>query len=535
MAGSDSDAPPAGRQVPSPSPAVSAGDRRADDVTDVVLRADGIAKSFGVTRAVVDCSLDVRAGEVHVLMGENGSGKSTLVKILSGVHRPDAGSVTAGRREHPFLASPRAATAARIVTVFQEILVTPQRSVLANAWLGSDGLLRRGQTIEERRARATDVISRLIDPVDLDIPIEQLGLNDRQAICIARALLRDPRILILDEATSALDITTRDNLFALIAELCAGGVGVLFISHRMDEVERIGDRVTVMRSGENVATGGRGEFTSQELVRLMIGSEQVMGEERLARHRSSQVEHSVTLRVTGVKLHGAARPINAEFRSGEIVGVAGLEGHGQDAFLQVLSGTLSGEGQVLAVGPAGEHGVTSRAAALDAGIAYVPRNRRDEALFPTLSVLENFGIATTGEDQRAGLVNRRSTARRFRGFVDSLKIRAARPGNAITTLSGGNQQKVIIARWLALRPGILLLNDPTRGVDVAAKSDIYAVLADAAAEGVTIIMLTTELIELVELMDRVLVFREGELFRELARDEVTRTNLVASYFGRELS
>ena len=532
MAGSDSDVPPAGSQV---RPPALAGDRRATDVDEVVVRAEGIAKSFGVTRAVVDCSLDVRAGEVHVLMGENGSGKSTLVKILSGVHRPDAGRITIGAGEHPFLASPRAATAAGIVTVFQEILVTPQRSVLANVWLGSDGLVRRGQAIEERRTRATEMVSRLIGSIDLDAPLEHLGLNDRQAICIARALLRDPRVLILDEATSALDITTRDNLFELIAELCARGVGVLFISHRMDEVERIADRVTVMRSGENVASGARGEFTSQELVRLMIGSEQVMGEDRLARHRASAVEHPVSLRVADVKLHATARPINAEFRRGEIVGVAGLEGHGQDDFLQLLSGTVPGDGRVVAIGPSGEREVTSRAAALDAGIAYVPRNRRDEALFPTLSVLENFGIATTTQDQRVGLVNRRSTARRFSGFVDTLRIKASRPTLSITTLSGGNQQKVIIARWLAMKPAVLLLNDPTRGVDVAAKSDIYGVLADAAAEGVTIIMLTTELIELVELMDRVLVFREGELFRELARTEVTRTNLVASYFGRETS
>jgi ABC-type sugar transport system ATPase subunit len=535
MGGSDSEAPPAGSQVPSPGPATSAGDRRAADVNNVVLRAEAIAKSFGVTRAVVDCSLDVRAGEVHVLMGENGSGKSTLVKILSGVHRPDAGSVTIGGRDHPFLASPRAATAAGIVTVFQEILVTPQRSVLANAWLGSDGLVRRGQAVQDRRAHATEIISRLIGNVDLDAALEHLGLNDRQAICIARALLRDPRVLILDEATSALDITTRDNLFELIAELCARGVGVLFISHRMDEVERIADRVTVMRSGENVASGARGEFTSQELVRLMIGAEQVLGEDRLARHRSSRVEHPISLRVANVKLRADARPIDADFRRGEIVGVAGLEGHGQDDFLQALSGTLSGDGRVLAIGPGGEHAVTSRAAGLEAGIAYVPRNRRDEALFPTLSVLENFGIATTRQDQRAGLVDRRSTARRFRGFVDSLRIKASRPALSITTLSGGNQQKVIIARWLAMRPAVLLLNDPTRGVDIAAKSDIYGVLADAAAEGVTIIMLTTELIELVALMDRVLVFREGELFRELVRAEVTRTNLVASYFGREIS
>jgi ABC-type sugar transport system ATPase subunit len=506
---------------------------RAQAAIAPAVAAEGIAKNFGVTRAVVDCTVDVRPGEVHVLIGENGSGKSTLVKILSGVHRPDAGTISIGGERHHFLASPRQATDVGIVTVFQEILVAPQRSVLANAWLGADRLVRRGDAGDDRRLRARQLLGRLVDSPELDRPAGELGLNDRQALCIVRALLRRPRMLILDESTSALDISTRDNLFAIISELCESGVGVLFISHRMDEVERIADRVTVMRSGRNVSTTDRGQLSTAELVSLMIGSDQVVDSDRPSRHRSTDVQHAPTLRARDIRLRGSARAFDAEFHAGELVGLAGLEGHGQDDFLRRLSGAGSGGGRVTAIGPDGQRTVSSRVAALDAGIAYVPRDRRTEALFPTLSVLENFGVATTRADRRVGLVSRRATRERFAQYIGRLRILAPQPGGAITALSGGNQQKVILARCLAANPNVLLLNDPTRGVDLGAKADIYTALADATTQGMTVIMLSTELIELVELMDRVLVFREGELFRELQRDEITRTNLVAGYFGRD--
>ena len=505
----------------------------SQDSSAAVLRATAIEKSFGVTRAVSGCSLELRAGEVHVLMGENGSGKSTMVKILSGVHRPDSGTITIAGQESISLASPRDAMRAGIATVFQEILVTPQQSVLENAWLGADGLWRQHLSDGERREQAAAVIGRLIRLPDLDLAAEHLGLNDRQAICIARAVLRNPRVLILDEATSALDITTRDNLFTLLAELCERGTAVLFISHRMDEVERIADKITVMRSGSNVGGSTRAQFDPQQLVQLMVGSEHPGTIEREANAEGVAPDAAIALRVRGVRLHPGAADIDCDFRAGEIVGVAGLEGQGQHEFLEVLSGSRPQAGTVETLFGADLHTVRSRADALHEGIAYVPRDRRDEALFPTLSVLENFGVASMADDRRRGLISRESTQSRFTGFLEQLRINVPRSRDRVTTLSGGNQQKVIIARWLALKPRVLVLNDPTRGVDLGAKNDIYRVLGEAAAAGTTVIMLSTELIELIELMDRVLVFREGAVFCELERQQLTRARLVAGYFGRK--
>src|SRR4051812_13333953 len=243
---------------------------------DVLVRVTGLAKAFGATQALRNASLEVRAGEVHALVGENGSGKSTLVKILSGVHAPDAGTIELLGEEIQAPPDPRAAQESGIATVFQEVLVAEARSVLDNVWLGADGLVRRHVPPREKRTRAGEALEQLLGrPLGLDTVVEELSLSDRQACCIVRALLREPRILILDEATSALDVATRDRLFQTVGRLSADGVGVIFITHRMDEISEIGDRITVMRSGNTVATLRRGEWTPRELIRLMTGSDQL--------------------------------------------------------------------------------------------------------------------------------------------------------------------------------------------------------------------------------------------------------------------
>jgi ABC-type sugar transport system ATPase subunit len=505
-----------------------------DASPDVVLRVDGLAKAFGATQALRSCTLELRRGEVLALMGENGSGKSTLVKILSGVHRPDRGTIEVAGERLPFIASPRAAVDAGIATVFQEILVAAQQSVLANIWLGRDGLVRRSVLGAQRRERAAGALGQLIDNPRLNAAAGRLPLSDRQATCIARALLCEPRVLILDEATSTLDVATRDRLFAVLRGLCAEGVGVLFISHRMDEVEEIADRVTVMRSGDTVATRARGEASARELVQLMTGIEDAGAELQPAQPPSERVRRDeVVLRASKVRLHAHARPIDAEFRAGELVGVAGLEGHGQDRFLRVLAGAPPTDGAVICARGGDERALRSPGDALARRIAYIPRDRRGESIFESRSIVDNFNLTTVRDDRRAGLVRRRLAEQRFERYVGALKIRAGLRTNRITSLSGGNQQKVVVARWLATNPRALLLNDPTRGVDAGTKSDIYQALNEAAASGVAVVMLSTEVIELVELMDRVLVFREGDLFRELSGDRLTREQLVASYFGRE--
>ena len=503
----------------------------APSAPEVLVRVEHVAKAFGPTQALRDCSFELRAGEVHALAGENGSGKSTLVKILSGVHAPDSGRVQIGGADAQ-LRNPKGAQELGVVTVFQEVLVAGARSVLENVWLGADDLWRTKIPAREKRRLAKAALEELLDrPIDLSMAMEDLSLSDRQACCIARALLRKPRILILDEATSALDVVTRDRLFALIARLAADGVGIIFITHRMDEMEEIGDRITVMRSGETVASLTRGGWTPRELVRLMTGAEELVTVGQPDTRPAASRRGAPVLSVRGLRLRPDGRPIDLEVRAGELIGLAGLEGHGQNEFLEALWGEDVVAGEVIRHLPNRDVVVRSPVHAADCDIAYVPRERGLDSLFSWMTIRENFALPTLGLDSRLGWLSPRSSRRRLASYVDRLKIVLGSPEDPITTLSGGNQQRVIIARWLAFGPRILLLNDPTRGIDINAKRDLYALFGALASEQLAVVMLSTELDEHVELMDRVLVFREHELFRELDRAELSRNALVAAFFG----
>jgi ABC-type sugar transport system ATPase subunit len=516
---------------PAPAPPADAAATAPGETPTVLVRMTGMAKAFGATQALRDSSFELRAGEVHALVGENGSGKSTLVKILSGVHAPDEGSIELSGTESHAPRTPRAAQEAGIVTVFQEVLVAEARSVLDNVWLGVDGLARARVSYREKRARARETLEELLGrPLELDKTVEELSLSDRQACSIVRALLRRPRILILDEATSALDVATRDRLFRIVNRLSRAGVGVIFITHRMDEIGEIGDRITVMRSGSTVATLERGKWTPRELVRLMTGSDQLTEHAREAVDSTAAASGDPVLRTRGVRLGADRRPIDIEIRAGELVGVAGLEGHGQDQFLDALRGAGALAGDVVRHTDGRDVVLRSPAHAATFHIAYVPRERR-QALFAWMSIRENFGMPTLARDSRAGWLRLRATRRRLAEYVTRLSIVLGKQDDAITTLSGGNQQKVVIARWLAAGPRVLLLNDPTRGIDVGAKRDLYLLLTRLAGEGLAVVMLSSELDEHVELMDRVLVFRERELFREIGRESLSRQSLLSAFFG----
>jgi len=486
----------------------------------------GVSKRFGATRALIAAHLSLRPGEIHTLLGENGSGKSTLVKILGGVHSPDTGSVTLDGVPVNSR-SPREAIGLGIAVVFQEVLTAASQSVLENVWLGSDGTFRRRLGRSRQRAIAQDVLSKISGGIPLDLPAGQLSLSQRQSVCIARALVRKPRVLILDESTASLDVESRDLLFVELRRLKAEGTAILFISHRMDEVEEISDRVTVLRSGRSVSTVERSDLSVGRLISDMTGSS---GHDET--RRKPHDPGDVILQVSGVRLSPASAPMDFELRAGEVVGLAGLEGHGQDQFIKRLAGLSAGSGSVVRLLPEGGRELTERNG--DAlGVAYLPRERRGESLFESMSIRENFALPTLRKDRRGGLLDSHKTARRFEAFARSLSIRFGASQDAISTLSGGNQQKVLLARWLATDPKVLLLNDPTRGVDIGTKREIYAILNRLSAQGMSIVVLSSEVDELVDLVDRVLVFRDQEVFAQIPHSGLSTDSIVAAYFGRK--
>lgn len=499
----------------------------------VVLELRSVRKAFGATLAVKDATFDLRAGEVHAIVGENGSGKSTLVKILSGVHEPDQGEIIVngvGRSSFP---SPAASLRAGIATVFQEVLAVESQTVLNNLWLGSDRFFASTKSTHAKLTEGAAVLEELLEHAPgMDVLLEDLDLSDRQACGIARAILRRPDVLILDEATSALDFDTRNRLFSIVRRLRDEGVGVILITHRMDEIEEIADRLTVLRSGSTVATLPGNDWTSPQLVRLMTGAEALV-EPEPTDVRAESTAGEVVLTANGIQLAPGARPIDFSLRAGELVGLAGLEGQGQDTFLRSLWGFPTVDGTVTRVTDKGDVSITANRSAVRAGIAYVPRERRAESIFEWMSIQDNFALPTSRADLRGLLLSRKAGAERFLEYIGRLNIKLGKPRDAITTLSGGNQQKVVVARWLAANPQILLLNDPTRGIDINAKRDLYVLLRSLAEAGLAVVMVSTEVDEHLELMDRVLIFRDNECSRELERSALTRETLVTNFFGSE--
>lgn len=495
------------------------------------LRGIGLAKSFGATKALKNLNFDLRHGEIHTIQGENGSGKSTLVKVLAGVHFPDQGTIEIEGRANSRLSSPFESQQKGIATVFQEVMVVGPQSVLENVWLGFDGLIKVNLTKKQKNTKASDVLQGLLGRVpNLDIPVEALSLSDRQACSIARALLRDPVVLVLDEATSALDIATRDRLFDILRARAKSGKSVLFISHRMDEVTEISDRVTVMRMGETMGTVDRKDASPARLVRLMTGAD--VSVTPRVRSESKTKNKPVVIQANAIRLMPKRKPITLSVHAGEMIGLAGLEGHGQEALLRALNGGWLAEGNITVPSTDGEVSIRGAKSAAQQKICYVPRERKTEALFAPLSVLDNFALPTLKRDQTFGFLSNSKTGERFIALAKRLGIRYNDAMAPVSTLSGGNQQKVVMARWLAADPKVLLLNDPTRGVDAHTKQDLYNLLQELTDSGMSVVMISSEVDEHLTLMDRVLVMRDQEVFREYGRSEMSRTAIVSGFFGK---
>ncbi|MFF5339157.1 sugar ABC transporter ATP-binding protein [Streptomyces althioticus] len=476
-----------------------------------LLSMSGITKSFPGVRALDGVDLDVQAGEVHCLLGQNGAGKSTLIKVLAGVHQPDTGTIN-WRGDDVTLRSPIAAMRLGIATIYQELDLVEHLSVAENVHLGHEptaaGFVVRGRAA---RASTAELLKRLGHPeIDPGRLVGDLSAAHQQIVSMARALSHDVRLIVMDEPSAALDPDEVDNLFRIVGALTAAGVAVVYISHRLEEIRRIGDRVTVLKDGRAVARGLPAKSTpTGEVVSLMTGRnvEYVFP----PRPDTPPVKAAEpVLSVENLSRRGEFAPLDLQVHPGEIVGLAGLVGSGRSEILETVYGARKPDtGRVLVDGKPLRPG--SVRAAVRAGLGLAPEERKAQALLMLESVTRNVSVSSMSRFARAGWIDRGAELGAARAAVRELSLRPDNPDVPVRTLSGGNQQKAVLARWLLRGCRVLLLDEPTRGVDVGARAELYAVVRRLADEGLAVLLVSSEVPEVLGLADRVLVLREGSV------------------------
>ncbi|WP_320781029.1 sugar ABC transporter ATP-binding protein [Streptomyces sp. CRN 30] len=483
-----------------------------------LLSMSGITKSFPGVRALDGVDLDVQAGEVHCLLGQNGAGKSTLIKVLAGAHQPDTGTID-WRGETVTLRSPIAAMRLGIATIYQELDLVEHLSVAENVHLGHEpttaGFVVRGRAA---RVSTAALLERLGHPeIDPGRLVGDLSAAHQQIVSMARALSHDVRLIVMDEPSAALDPDEVDNLFRIVANLTAAGVAVVYISHRLEEIRRIGDRVTVLKDGRAVAGGLPAKSTpTKEVVALMTGRnvEYVFPDRPPAPPAAAPV-----LSVEGLTRDGEFAPLDLQVRPGEIVGLAGLVGSGRSEILETVYGARKpSAGRVLVDGRPLRPG--SVRAAVRAGLGLAPEERKAQALLMLESVTRNVSVSSMSRFSRGGWLDRGAERGAARAAVRELSLRPDNPDVPVRTLSGGNQQKAVLARWLLRGCRVLLLDEPTRGVDVGARAELYAVVRSLADEGLAVLLVSSEVPEVLGLADRVLVLREGHVVHEAPAREL---------------
>jgi rhamnose transport system ATP-binding protein len=491
-----------------------------------LLAVRSVAKSFGAVSAVRDVSFPLYGGEVHALVGENGAGKSTIVKMLAGLHRPDAGTIELDGQPLE-LHSPADALAAGIAVIYQEPTLFPDLSVAENIFMGRQPL-RSGRRIDRRamNARAEAYFDQLGVAIDPDRPARGLSIADQQIVEIAKALSLDARVIVMDEPTAALTGVEVQRLFAVAQSLRADGAALLFISHRFEEITALCQRVTIMRDGAHVSTDPLDELSVDEMVRRMVGRPL----ETLFPKRDV-VPGDVVLEVEGLSRAGVFSDVSFEVRAGEIVALAGLVGAGRSEVVQAVFGVDPRDaGQVRVDGKQLRGG--SPAAAMRAGVALVPEDRRQQGLVLEASIERNITATRLGSLTKLGLLVGGGERRFARDWAARLQTKYAHLTDPVGRLSGGNQQKVVLAKWLSTRPRVLIVDEPTRGIDVGTKAEVHRLLSDLAAEGVAIVMVSSELPEVLGMADRVLVMREGRLVAELPRAEASEQAVMFAATGQ---
>ncbi|MFD8530220.1 sugar ABC transporter ATP-binding protein [Streptosporangium canum] len=475
-----------------------------------LLLMKGIVKQFPGVRALDGVDLEVLPGEVHCLLGQNGAGKSTLIKTLAGAHQPDEGTITLGG-EPVRLSSPIAAIRLGISTIYQELDLVEGLSVAENVFLGHEPA-RLGFVGQREANRATRALLERLGHGEIR-PTTQVGRLSpaaRQVVSMARALSHDTRLIIMDEPSAALAHDEVDNLFRIIRELTAQGVAVVYISHRLEEIRQIGDRVTVLKDGRTVAVGLPAKDTpTRQIVSLMTGRNV---EHVFPPRRDGPATGEEVLRVEGLTVPGVFADVSFAVRAGEIVGLAGLVGSGRSEIIEAVYGARRFSGRVVVEGRPVRRGGTTGAVRLGMGLA--PEERKAQALLLDQSVTRNISLASLGRYSRFGWLDRRREAEDARALVETLDIRPPDPDRPVKTLSGGNQQKAVLARWLLNGRKLLLLDEPTRGVDVGARAELYAVIRGLAEKGVGVLLVSSEVPEVLGLADRVLVIREGTIIHQ---------------------
>ena len=481
-----------------------------------LIELKGISKSFASVRVLQDISFDVRAGEVHALLGENGAGKSTLIKIMGGVHRADAGEIRVnGELVH--FASPRASAASGIAVVHQELLLFPDLSVAENIFMGHAPRTGWGALDwPQMRERSRDLLDRLQSHhIDVDAQVGSLSVANRQRVEIARALSQDARVLIMDEPTASLVEEDVQQLLSIVRLLRDKGVGIVYVSHKLPEVFALADRVTVLRDGALVGTAPIGELDERKLVSMMVGRPI----DQLFPKQATKIGAPL-LELRSLSFNSVVRDISLTLHAGEILGIAGLIGSGRtELALTVFGITPATSGQVLIDSQAVR--IDSPQQARDLGIAYVPEDRGLQGLVRPQSIAENISLTVLKSLATGTLIDHRKEEKLARESIAKFGIRARGPRQIVRQLSGGNQQKVVLAKWLATEPRILIMDEPTRGIDVGAKSEIHALMSALAARGLGILMISSELPEVLGMSDRVLVMKNGTLVAEFDRAHAT--------------
>lgn len=494
---------------------------------DVVLSVRGVSKSFAGVKALDSVDLEIREGEIHCLAGENGSGKSTLIKVISGVYKPDDGEITIDGETFRSL-EPTDAIRAGVQVIYQDFSVFPNLTVMENLALTTEVAAKRKFANWRRfRQLAEEAVAQIDLKIDLDARLGDLPVADKQLVAICRALLQNAKVLIMDEPTTALTNREVESLFRVIRRLQERGIAILFVSHKLDEVFEISERFTILRNGKLIVTADPADLDRKKFAKYMTGHD--VDDQRFAQPDELGEE---LLRVEGLSLEGAFEDVTFTLRRGEILGVTGLLGSGRTELALALFGVFPATSGTMAI-HGKEVSIKTIADAIDNKIAYVPEDRLTEGLMLERSIADNIVISTIDQFSKGGWIDRAHRNRTVKEAVDELRIATPNPANAVSTLSGGNQQRVVLAKWLETNPDILILNGPTVGVDIGSKHEIHSILVELAKQGMGIIVMSDDIPELLQISRRIILLRDGAIAGEVDPEQVSESELSSLVTGEK--